>query len=88
MCIVPHLRSETGLNWFKFKVFVVPVLMSYVTPGIFFYCCCLQHITGAPTEWDPAPEKDSINFDEKRFKNINVSISSVGKVAAGDRSVF
>lgn len=55
-----------GLNGFKFKVFVVPVLMSYVTPGIFFNCCCLQHITGAPTEWDPAPEKDSINFDKKK----------------------
>lgn len=44
------------------------------------FCCCLQHITGAPTGWDPAPEKDSINFNKKRFKNINVSVSSIGKV--------
>lgn len=90
LCIVQHLPLEMGLNWFKFKVFCCSCFNVLCNAGNIFYCCCLQHITGAPTEWDPAPEKDSINFDKKkkRFKNINVSISSVGKVAVGDRRVF
>lgn len=81
--IVQHLLFGTKLNWLKFK-FLFPFNEKLCNPRKEF---CLQFIpVSAGASWGSScTENNNINFDKKGFKNINVSISSVVKVAMDGR---
>lgn len=62
--------------------------MSYVMLGIFFIVVVYNVLQVLQQGRLLHLRKIALILTKKRFKNINVSVSSVGKVAVGDRRVF